>query len=171
MVEQQRYWFAARTRDKQEYTVRTALQKLGIAFFLPTRLVVRQLKYRRKEVEVPVIRNLVFVYTTKQQALDLANKECIPLFYLKDLFTRTLLVIPTKQMEDFVQVMALDPQRVSIEENPLAVGARVKVIKGELCGVEGELLSTGNRTYVLIRIEGVLTAKVKVLRADLRVAE
>lgn len=59
MSEQQEYWFAARTKKDQEFSVRNALEKLGIEYFLPTQFVIRQLKYRRRRVEVPVIKNLI----------------------------------------------------------------------------------------------------------------
>ena len=48
MSEQQEYWFAARTKKDQEFSVRNALEKLGIEYFLPTQFVIRQLKYRRR---------------------------------------------------------------------------------------------------------------------------
>ena len=56
MSQQQEYWFAARTRKDQELTTRDALEKIGVEYFLPTQFVIRQLKYRRRRVEVPVKR-------------------------------------------------------------------------------------------------------------------
>lgn len=79
MIDTQKYWFAARTRDKQEFAIRNSLEKLkveenlDIDCYLPTRSVITQLKYRRKRSEVPVIRNLIFVRATKQTACDLSN--------------------------------------------------------------------------------------------------
>lgn len=169
MSEQQQYWFAARTRDKQEYIIRDSLEKLGIEYFLPTHYVLRQLKYRKKRVEVPVIRNLIFVHTTKQIACDVSNKYHVQLFYMKDLLTHGMLVVPDKQMADFMYVMNLDPDGVRFDKKPLTVGARVQIIEGKFCGLEGELLSTSNRVYVVIRLEGVLTASIKVLKDHLRV--
>lgn len=52
MSEQQEYWFAARTKKDQEFSVRNALEKLGIEYFLPTQFVIRQLKHRRRRVEM-----------------------------------------------------------------------------------------------------------------------
>lgn len=43
------------------------------------------------------------------------------------------------------------------------------VVKGDFCGVEGELASEANKTYVVIRIAGVLSASVKVPKSYLRV--
>ena len=83
MSEQQKYWFAARTRDKQEFAIRDSLEKLktelDLNYYLPTQFVIRQLKYRRKRVEVPVIKNLIFIQATKQDACDISNKYNIQL--------------------------------------------------------------------------------------------
>ncbi|WP_300702692.1 UpxY family transcription antiterminator, partial [Bacteroides sp.] len=125
MSDIQVYWYAARTRDKQEFTIRKSLEKLkteenlDIECYLPTRTVVTQLKYRRKRSEVPVIRNLIFVRATKQTACDISNKYSVPLFYMKDLFSRGMLVVPNKQMEDFMFVMDLDPDGVSFDNDSL----------------------------------------------------
>lgn len=173
MSEQQQYWFAARTRDKQEFVIRDSLEKLradiNIEYYLPTQFVIRQLKYRRKCVEVPVIRNLIFVRATKQDACDLSNKYGVQLYYIKDFVTRSMLIVPDKQMEDFKQIMDLNPDNISFDNEVLTVGSKVRVMKGNLCGVEGELALEANKTYVIIRIEGVLTASVKVAKSYLKV--
>ena len=149
MSEQQKYWFAARTRDKQEFAIRDSLEKLktelDLNYYLPTQFVIRQLKYRRKRVEVPVIKNLIFIQATKQDACDISNKYNIQLFYMKDLLTRAMLIVPDKQMQDFIFVMDLDPNGVSFDNDHLSVGSRVQVVKGDFCGVEGELASEANK--------------------------
>lgn len=175
VFEQQNYWFAARTRDKQEFTVRKYLEKLKMEenlvfdYYLPTRIVISQLKYRRKRSEVPVIRNLIFVHSTKQIACDLSNVYNIPLFYMKDLHTHSMLVVPDKQMEDFMFVMDLNPNGVSFDNAPLVVGHKVKVIKGDFSGIEGEVATEANKTYVVIRIRDILTASIKVPKSYLKI--
>lgn len=177
MIEQQKYWFAARTRDKQEFTVRGFLEKLkteqalDIAYYLPTKTVVRQLKYRKKQVEIPIIRNIVFVHATKRCACDLSNTYGVPLYYMKDLFTHAMLVVPHKQMEDFMFVLDLSPEGVSFDNETLSVGSKVKVVKGDFCGIEGEVATGGNKTYVLIRIHHILTASIKVPKSYLKIIE
>ena len=168
MSETQKYWFAARTRDKQEFAICKSLSRLkseehlDVDYYLPTRIVVSQLKYRRKRSEVPVIRNLVFIRTTKQTACDLSNVYGVRLFYMKDLFTRSMLVVPDKQM-------ILYPDGGSSEIGSLVVGDRVRVVKGDLTGVEGEVATNANRTYVVIRIKDILTASVKVPKSYLKI--
>lgn len=175
MIDTQKYWFAARTRDKQEFAIRNSLEKLkveenlDIDCYLPTRSVITQLKYRRKRSEVPVIRNLIFVRATKQTACDLSNVYGVQLFYMKDLFSHSMLVVPNKQMEDFMFVMDLNPDGVSFYNEPLVVGHKVKVVKGDFCGIEGEVATEANKTYVVIRIKGILSASVKVPKSYLKI--
>lgn len=177
MIEQQRYWFAARTRDKQEFVTRSLIEKLkaeeaiDVDYFLPTKMVIRQLKYRRKQVEVPVIRNLIFVYATKQSACDLSNEFGVRLFYMKNLSSGAMLVVPSKQMEDFKFMLDLAPEGVSFDNDSLSVGCKVKVVKGDFCGMEGEVATDANRTYVVIRIHHVLTASIKVPKSYLKIIE
>lgn len=182
MTEHQKYWFAARTRDKQEFAIRKILEKLkteeeggdkllDIDYFLPTRTVISQLKYRKKRSEVPVIRNLVFIRATKQTACDIPNIYGAQLFYMRDLVTRSMLIIPDKQMEDFMFVMDLNPNGVSFDNAPLVIGRKVRVVKGDFCGIEGEVATVANKTYVVIRIKDILTASVKVPKSYLKTIE
>ena len=174
VIENQKYWFAARTRDKQEFAVRKSLdklkseEKLDLDYYLPTRIVISQLKYRRKRSEVPVIRNLIFICATKQTASDISNVYNVQLFYMKDLFTHSMLVVPDKQMEDFMFVMDLNPDGVNFDNEPFAIGDKVKVVKGDFSGIEGEVATEANKTYVVIRIKGVLVASVKVPKSYLK---
>lgn len=177
MIETQKYWFAARTRDKQELAVRKFLDKLkteenlNIDYYLPTRTVISQLKYRRKRSEVPVIRNLIFICATKQTACDVSNVYGAPLFYMKDLSTRSMLVVPAKQMEDFRFVMNLNPDGVCFDNECLTVGHKVKVVKGNFAGVEGEVATDANKTYVVIRIKDILIASIKVPKSYLKIIQ
>ena len=117
MSQQQEYWFAARTRKDQELTTRDALEKIGVEYFLPTQFVIRQLKYRRRRVEVPVIRNLIFVHATKEFACAIANEYGVRLFYMRDFDTKSMLIVPDKQMKDFMFVMNLDPAAVILNDD------------------------------------------------------
>lgn len=173
MSEKQQYWFAARVRDKQEFAIRDYLEKLksefDLDYFLPTHYVIRQLRSCRKSVEVPVIRNLIFIRATKQTACDIPNKYGVQVFYMKDFLTRSMLVVPDKQMEDFMLVMDLDPNGVSFEEESIKVGDKVRVMKGDFCGIEGELAYKANKTYVVLRLTGILSASIKVAKSYLKV--
>lgn len=175
MVDTQKYWFAARTLSKQEFAVQKRIEKLRseegmeVECYFPTHTVVTQLKYRRKRSVVPVVRGLVFIHATKQSACNIHNVYGVQVFYMKDLNTHSMLIVPDKQMQDFMFVMDLDPDGVRLDTEPLTVGKKVTVVKGEFTGIEGEIATVANRTYVVIRITGVLAASVKVPKSYLKV--
>ena len=174
MVETQKYWFAARTLSKQEFAVKKRIENLNleegidVECYLPTRTVISQLKYRRKRNVVPVARGLIFIHATKQSACDIHNVYGVQVFYMKDFSTHSMLIVPSKQMEDFMFVMDLNPDGVSFDTEPFAIGNKVKVVKGDFCGIEGEIATESNKTYVVIRIKGVLVASVKVPKSYLK---
>lgn len=169
MSDIQEFWFVARTRKDQELSIRDRLKKLDIEHFLPTQKIIRQLKYRRKQVEVPVIRNLIFLRATKERACELPNEEGIRIFYMRDLTTHSLLIVPDKQMADFMFVMDRNPDSLSYDgDMDFEIGEKVQVIKGEFCGVEGELISKANRSYVVIRIPQVVEVRVRVPKSYLK---
>ena len=101
--------------------------------------------------------------------MSLIQEYAFDMRYLRDRETGNFLIVPDKQMEDFKQIMDLNPDNISFDNEVLTVGSKVRVMKGNLCGVEGELALEANKTYVIIRIEGVLTASVKVAKSYLKV--
>ena len=157
MSQQQEYWFAARTRKDQELTTRDALEKIGVEYFLPTQFVIRQLKYRRRRVEVPVIRNLIFVHATKEFACAIANEYGVRLFYMRDFDTKSMLIVPDKQMNDFMFLLDFSKEMVEVVNENLKKGDKVRVIKGDFAGIEGELIRVKGHKRVVVRLEGVVS--------------
>ena len=144
------HWFAARTRYGQELKVRDRLAREGVEHFIPVRADGR-----------PVVTNLVFLKATKAEALDLANTGVVPVKYVIDCATRTLLVVPEKQMEDFRRVLDLNLEEGGLMDQPLALGDRVKVVKGPLKGVEGHVIEFQGRYYVVVSLLDSLFAKAR----------
>lgn len=162
---QQTYWWAARTRYGQELKVRDRLEARGVEHFIP---VVPSSGPRKEKAAVP---NLVFLRTTKAEALELANMGVIPVKYIVDCVTRTLLVVPDKQMEDFRRVMDLSLEEGGLMDRPLALGDRVRVTKGPLRGVEGHVIEFQGRYYVVVSLLESLFARARVPRSWLETVE
>ena len=163
MVETQKYWFAARTLSKQEFAVKKRIENLNleegidVECYLPTRTVISQLKYRRKRNVVPVARGLIFIHATKQSACDIHNVYGVQVFYMKDFSTHSMLVVPDKQMQDFMFLLDFSPESIELVNKNLKHGDRVRVIKGPLTGLEGELLRIKGHKRVIVRLEGVVS--------------
>ena len=156
-------WFAAHTRCGAELGVRDRLGRLGTEHFLPTEL--RSRTRGRAKYEKPLIPGLIFVRATKSQACALANEQGLPVRYLIDPATRSLMVVPDKQMDDFRRVLDLSIAEGGLMDRPLALGDRVRVTKGALRGVEGHVLELRGQTYVVVELLGCWFARASVPRA------
>ena len=163
------HWYAAYTKINQELTIKKRLDHLAIENYLAMRDEVRETSFGKKNVRVILIPHLIFIRTDQTTAFSLLNEHGLSVVYLKDLETRHLLIVPDKQMRDFMFVMDLSPESVILNDESFAVGVKVQVVKGDLCGVEGELVSIANRTHVMIRINGILTASIKVPKSYLHI--
>lgn len=146
-------WYAARTRFGQEFLVKRRLVDAGVEHFIPEGRPGR-----------PAIPCLVFLHTTKTEALDLANNAHVRMKYIIDCATRTLLVVPDKQMEDFQRVFE---EADDISQEPLSLGDRVRVTKGPLTGVEGYVLEFKGKCFVVVSLLDTLFAKAQVPRSYL----
>ena len=151
-------WYAARTRHGQELKVRDRLVRAGVEHFIPT------VPSGGPRKEKAVLDCLVFLRATKQEALDLANCGGLPVKYIVDCATRTLLVVPDKQMEDFRSVLDLGQNSGGLMDRPLLLGDRVKVVKGPLKGVEGYVTALKGKYYVVVSLLDCLFAKAQVPR-------
>ena len=152
-------WYAARTRFGQELKIRDRLVREGVEHFIPT------VSADGPRKEKAAINNLVFLKATKAEALELANTGVIPVKYIIDCATRTLLVVPDKQMEDFRRVLDQSLEEGGMMDKPLSLGDRVKVVKGPLKGVEGHVIEFNGRYYVVVSLLDSLFAKARVPRS------
>ena len=152
-------WFAARTRCGQELKVRDRLAAEGVEHFVPT------VPSGGPRKERAAVNGLVFLRATKAEALELANVGGLPVKYIVDCATRTLLVVPDKQLEDFRRVLDLSLGEGGLMDRPLALGDRVRVTKGPLKGVEGHVLEFHGKFYVVVGLMECLFAKARVPRS------
>lgn len=155
-------WFVAKTRYGQEVLVRDRLRCKGMEYFIPTQ---KRTNARGKTVEKPLLSSMVFMRVSRREALDLANKDFLPVHYMIDCATHTLLTVPDREMENFQRVLRESGSGGSLTERPLALGDGVKVTRGPLRGVEGYVLELLGKTYVVVELLGCLWAKAKVPRS------
>ena len=56
-------------------------------------------------------------------------------------------------MERFKFMLDYSDQAIQMSNAPLTVGQKVRVIKGALTGLEGELTTIGGKTKIIVRID------------------
>ena len=156
-------WYAARTRFGQELGIKRKLESLGVECFIPTDFVRNS---RGKLVQKALVSNLVFLKTTKAQGLDLVNYKGLPMSYLIDCATHTLMVVPEKQMEDFMKVFDMSREDGDgMIMDAVFPGSRVTVVKGPLKGVEGVVIEEEGKTFVAVGLDGLVYARARVPKA------
>lgn len=138
-------WYAANIRNGQWKKTGRRLEELGVQFYIPL-----------------AFNTLLFIHTTKTIALALVNSGEIAAHYLIDRNTRSIMSVPDKQMEDFIRVLDLSPDAECMTEIPLRKGGRVRVIKGALSGVEGEVLEMSEGLFLVVSVCSLMCAKVEI---------
>ncbi|MCF0206114.1 MAG: UpxY family transcription antiterminator [Bacteroidales bacterium] len=162
-----KHWFAASTKPKQEKAIRDKLNEIGIENFIPTKVVVRQWKYRKQKVELPVIPHLVFVRTDFATSFSLLNDYGIQMKYIKSYETRTSLVIPDWQMENFMRVVNSKNASLCFEPSQMHKGDKVRVVAGPFIGLEGELIDFSGKKKVIVDLKGVVAVTFDITEGDL----
>lgn len=145
-----RCWFACRTRNGQWKKTGRRLEELGVEHFIPN-----------------ICNTLLFIHSDKPKALSLVNSGEINARFMIDRATHTLLEVPSKQMEDFFRVVNGMADAECSTEFAFAKGDRVRVIKGPLKGVEGEIQDVGEGTFLIVGILSLLFARVRIARGDI----
>ena len=112
---------------------------------------------KKVKVEKPVIPNLIFIHSDYNTCLSLVNEYKLSMNYLLNLETRQLLVVPDKQMQDFMFLLDFSEDAVQVLNENLRQGDRVRVIKGEFAGIEGELIRIKGHKRVVVRLEGAFS--------------
>ena len=146
-------WYAAYTRVNQELVIKKKLDELGVENYLPQE--VRETPLGRKKIRVILIHGLIFIRTDKTTSFSLLNDHMLNIVYLKDREGRRSLIIPDKQMEDFMFLLDFSTDGVEVLNKDLKRVDRVRVIKGPLLGLEGELVRLKGHKRVVIRLDGV----------------
>ena len=150
------HWYVANT-CRQEKKIKQRLDSMGIENFIPFQQIARKIHGVDKLIEVPVIPNLVFIHTTFKSCMSLIQEYAFDMRYLRDRETGNFLIVPDKQMNDFMFLLDFSKEMVEVVNENLKKGDKVRVIKGDFAGIEGELIRVKGHKRVVVRLEGVVS--------------
>ena len=150
------HWYVANT-CRQEKKIKQRLDSMGIENFIPFQQIARKIHGVDKLIEVPVIPNLVFIHTTFKSCMSLIQEYSFDMRYLRDRETGNFLIVPDKQMNDFMFLLDFSKEMVEVVNENLKKGDKVRVIKGDFAGIEGELIRVKGHKRVVVRLEGVVS--------------
>ena len=128
-----RQWLVAYVQSCLEKRTARRLAAMGIECYLPIQSEIHQWSDRRKRVDRLIIPMMIFVHVTPQESAPA--------------------VIPDEQMAQFRFMLDYSQEAVEMCSAPLAPGDAVKVIKGPLAGLEGELVILNGKSKVAVRLD------------------
>ena len=143
-------WYAVFTASRAEKRVKERLEQAGIENYLPVRAVEFVRDGQKRRLEIPVITGCIFVRVSEANlpsvlsiwgGIALLQEKQVPV------------VISDEQLESF-----------KIVNEGLPVGSAIRVLQGELAGVQGELIEVAGGQRVVVRIPYLIecVARVKV---------
>ena len=162
-------WVAALVQMCTEKKVGDRLKKLGIENYVPTQTEIHQWSDRKKKVERVVIPMVVFVRVDEATERTLRMQS-----FIRKILTypgqKAAAVIPDDQIDRLKFMLKQANSPVELMPENLRVGDRVRIARGALKGLEGELCkSVPEKSMVAIRIDGLGYACVSVSVGDLEV--
>ena len=156
---EEKLWYALRVTYHRELKVKADLDQRGITCFVP-------MQYRREERNgmmvnrlVPSVHNLIFVHLTPMAMKEYKATTALPVRYIMSRETRTPIIVPTREMENFIKVAGtFDKDLVYLNPKPgdFAKGDRVRVLGGLFAGAEGVFVRVKGDRRVVINIEGLV---------------
>ena len=160
-------WIAALVQMCTEKKVGNRLTKLGIENYVPTQTEIHQWSDRKKKIERVVIPMVVFVRADEATERILRMQS-----FIRKILTypgqQAAAVIPDDQIDRLKFMLKQADSPVELMPENLRVGDRVRIVRGALQGLEGELCkSVPEKSMVAIRIDGLGYACVSVSVGDL----
>ena len=136
-----------------EKRVAEHLKAKQIECFVPIQEVVKQWSDRKEKVKQVVIPMMVFVRTNEKQRLEILQTEASARGFLIDRTTHRPAIIRDKEMEAFRFMLDFSDEAVHFCSDSFCPGEKVRVLKGPLKDLEGELVSVDGKHELRVRIE------------------
>jgi transcription antitermination factor NusG len=151
-VARSKRWYVALVRMHHEKKVSAHLHKIGIDNFVPIQRETHLWSDRKKTIERVVTPMMVFVYADQQERMEVLTFSAVSR-YMVLRGERTPAVIPDDQMARFRFMLDYSEETVSINESPLVRGDKVRVIKGPLKGLVGELIEIDGKSKIAVSLD------------------
>jgi transcription antitermination factor NusG len=162
-----KYWVAALVQVHTEKSVSKKLNTLGIANYVPIQSEIHQWSDRRKKVERVVIPMIVFIHAEKDEIKKLVYHS-----FIHKLLTypgqKTPAIIPDSQIENLKFMLGQSESKVEMRDKIFKTGDHVRIARGPLKGMEGELCRVdAGKTMVSVQIDCLGYACVSVEMGEL----
>lgn len=136
-----RYWFIAMVKNNTEKSVAEKFKKMGLECYVPIQKEYRKRKDGRKViVDRVIIPTVVFVYCSEAERISIlpfVNRFMTDRSLVKNKGDKCLAVVPDVQIRTLQFMVGNSDTPVTFSATSYNVGDRVRVIRGNLAGLEG----------------------------------
>lgn len=171
-----KHWYVAIVTHNTEKACGEKLEKDGYEIYVPTQREMRRWRNgRRKLIDRVVIPTIIFIRCTEQERrTEIVNLPFIKRFMMNRATavgpTRSsqVAVVPEEQIEKLRFILYNADSPVSIESAPLRLGDKVRVIRGRLMGLEGNVIQhkDGNPD-IIVQLDILGCARMNISQDDL----
>ena len=145
-------WYVALVRMHHEKKVAERLSKMGIETFVPVQQEIHQWSDRRKLVETVLLPMMVFVHADPKERMAALTLSTVSRYMVLRGEGKPA-VIPDEQMARFRFMLDYSEEAICMSYSPLARGKKVRVIKGPLTGLVGELVALDGKNKIAVRLD------------------
>lgn len=150
-VARSKRWLVAQVHICHEKKTSERLTKMGIENFLPVQQKIHQWSDRRKVINHVLLPMMLFVHVDPEEQKEALNLSAISRYMV--LRGESIpAAIPDDQMNKFKFMLDYSDEAISMSPVPLSPGEKIRVIKGPLTGLEGELVTVNGKSKVAVRL-------------------
>ena len=152
LAEKDKRWYAVYTRSRFEKRAHEMLSKHGVESYLPLVRRWRIWSDRKKQVDMPLLPSYLFVHTRPEDPrayFDILNTPGIVRFIT---FEGKAVAIPDRQIDALKRLNSEGIDMECMQETP-APGSPVRVVRGPMKGLCGEVISVGKNKKLVLRLD------------------
>lgn len=164
-----KFWIAAYTRPRSEKKAAKGITTPNIETYVPTQAILKQWSDRKKKVECVVIPMIVFAKVSQEDIIEVKKHPLV-----KKILTlpgqKEPARIPDNQIAQLKFMLDRSDEPVEFVEGNFKIYDKVRVVRGNLSGLEGEVIRTDNgqaRLVVSIDILGGATVTINPLDLEI----
>lgn len=156
-----KHWIALYTRPRSEKKAQSYLNKMGLETYLPIQKQTRQWTDRKKKLDIVVIPMVIFVYVDDSTPnTSLTHPLIIRPFTMPG--CKEIATIPPAQIETLKYILGQSDYPVQFDPTTFHIKDKVRVTRGPLIGLTGEVISHDSDSLELTVNIGLGTARLNI---------
>lgn len=144
-----KFWIAAYTKPRSEKKTASELTKLGIETYVATQSQIHQWRDRKKKIEIVVIPSIVFARVLEKQINTILFHRNILKVITKP-GEKKAAKVPSIEIDKLKFILGQTDTPVLFDPDIISVHDTVRVVRGPLAGLKGEVVNCNNGTSELI---------------------